>query len=325
MPSTRRDQRRSRRRRQPVEDAPSELHEVPPEASPESESPADPIPEPDPPIEAPVEDEEEDPIPEDPVEIPGPAEVPESVMEAMAGNLSGTTTKDSWPADHTPKKVGMLPLEDAEPVEAPEPEEVLTEEEISDVEAEAVAEESLEEEVLDDIEARADAATAEYYSMNAEVATEMDAGIDEDLDKLLNGAEIVVAEDSEPIEVVVVDTGQGFCPNCDERASAACENGFCATCCDNFTAEGLRSGCSLAWEVGFEKDIMIATSAVRDPINVVVTDTGHDAEPVVRKVTDQDDWDLHDHQCDGSLRCECDDSYVIRVPKGTVITLEKQE
>lgn len=110
MPSTRRDRRRSGRRRQSVEeDAPSELPvDVPPVAPSEADSPAD-VPQPDPPLEdPPADDPEEDPTPEDSVEIPGPAKVPESVMEAMADNISeavdlpSTTEPDEFPCpiDH---------------------------------------------------------------------------------------------------------------------------------------------------------------------------------------------------------------------------------
>lgn len=177
MPGTRRDRRHSGRRRQPEEDAPSELPvDVPPTSLPEADPPVDSIPEPDPPIEDPVEDEapendpepvDEDPAPEALVEIPGPVEVPESVMEAIADNIS----------EAVPESV-------EEEVPQQEPEDLPTEE-ISDIEAMAdVA--PVDPEYDPDLEAVAE-------DVNGEAETEMDAEIGEELDNVLNDGETIAA------------------------------------------------------------------------------------------------------------------------------------
>ncbi|KKN51569.1 hypothetical protein LCGC14_0621110 [marine sediment metagenome] len=275
MPSTRRDQRRSRRR-QPVEkDVPSELPAAPPEA--------------DPPI--------EDPVDEASVEIPGPAEVPESVMEAMAGNLSdvATTIKDSWPADHTPKKVGMLHLEDAEevladeeisepasrardrrdrsrrarsrpdvvevPIEEPEPEEE-SEEEPKEVptEEEISDVEEIEAEAPDDENTGAEiiaAAVAEHGIPDVEISSEA-------MEKLVRTGQAARIP-NEPIKVAVLDTGQD-------------------------------------------------PPQIEDLITVVEGPTEHVAEAIQTIV----DTDFETEVVEI-------DTYVLRVPKGTVIYLEKKE
>jgi hypothetical protein len=245
----------------PISEGPEEVVPPgePPEAPPESEPPVeDPVPEPDPPVEDPVEEEEADPAPEDPVEIPGPAEVPESVMEAMAGNLSDAdiTKDDPWPADHTPKRVGMLHFEDTEPDVGGTTMTAVGSGDLDDLEAEAKAEEILEDELLDNLEARAEAAAEVSFeaeldaldALDAEAGVELellpadeDDEIDEELDNLLNGAGTIA--DPPQFEVLSMKVTPG--------------------------------------------------------------------------PAQKDDWELHDPP-------EFD-TYVIRVPKGTVITLEKQE
>ncbi len=193
MPGTRRDRRRSNRRRQPEENAPSEI----------------------PPIEDPVDDPS--------VEIPGPAEVPESVMEAMADNISeappesveeevpeppgrsrGRRDRSRGRRDRSRQArsrpdVVEVPVEEPEPEE--EPEEVPTEDETDVSFFEAVAEEGrteLErgetrpvEDLLQEIDEERE--IDEEFEAELDTLVAMNAEAEDQLDNMLNGGETIAA------------------------------------------------------------------------------------------------------------------------------------